>query len=100
MGSKQKNEFFISGRVKEIILPQRFSEKMSKSSLILEVVANGFKNDTPFEFINDKMGMISSIKAGDWVNIEFIIKGKRYVDKNDVVKFFTSLEGISCMKED
>jgi hypothetical protein len=100
MSKKQNNMFFISGRVIEVIMPTRYSEKFSKSGIVLEVFANGRRNEVLIDFINSNMGITLGINAGMWVNIDFMIGGKKHVNDSGIAKFYPSLEGISCTKED
>ena len=100
MGSIQKNEFFISGKVVHVELPQRFSAKFSKSMVVLEVIAGQHRDEVPFEFRNDNMGRMTSIQVNDWVNIDYRLRGRRHVGKDGKAKWYTTCEGLSCIKED
>ena len=100
MPKTTKNEFFISGKVINVELPQRFSDKFSKSSVVLEIYAGQHRQEVPFEFVNDNMTRINGIQVGDWVNIDFVIRGRKHVNGNGVAKWYTTCEGNSCIKED
>lgn len=100
MAKTTKNEFFISGKVVHVELPKRFSEKFSKSSIVLEIYVNQHQQEVPFDFVNENMDRINGIRVGDWVNIDWVLRGKKVVGDNGSVRWFTNCEGLTCAKED
>lgn len=101
MSKKQKNNFSISGKVLFVAMPIYYTERMSKRFLVMEVYANEkFRQEVNFDYINDNMDVLNNIREGDWVNITYQLRGRKFIQKDGKTRWFTSLEGTSCTKED
>lgn len=98
MSKVQNNSFDISGKVLHVGQPERISEKFSKRELVMEVFAGRYGQERIFEFINENMSQISNMKEGDWVTIQFQLKGKK-VTKDGKTRWYNADEGIQCFKE-
>jgi hypothetical protein len=102
MSKTQKNEFNISGKVLKVGLPEYLSDKFTKSFIVMEVWKPNMKNpeQVQIEFINENIIQTANVNEEDWVNVDFILKG-RGGDAHGTkpTKYFVSLEGLSCTVE-
>ena len=99
MGDRtQKNQFDIVGRVIFVGKPIWISERMSaKAFLVMEVyVDNKYKQEVPFEFVNDNAPLIKSVREGDWVEVVFVLRGKKNIQSDGRAKWWPSNAGIAC----
>jgi hypothetical protein len=63
MGSKQINEFNISGKVVFVGRPVQISDNSFKRIIEMEVyVKNRYKQEVAFEFVNDNKSMLNFVK--------------------------------------
>lgn len=101
MAKKQVNEFNISGKVLFVGRPVSIGEKSYKRVLVLEgYVKSKYRQEIPFEFVNDNMDQLQMIREGDWVNIDFALRGRKHIQPDGKARWFTNNEGLSCTKED
>jgi hypothetical protein len=101
MASKQINEFNISGKVLYVGMPIFFTDNMSKRLLVMEVWVNSkYKQEVPFDFVNENMDMVNNIREGDWVTVDFILRGRKKIRGDGKAQWWSNNEGISCVKED
>lgn len=101
MPSKQVNEFNLSGKVLFVGMPVFFTDNMSKRILVIEGWVKGkYKQEIPFDFVNDNMGLLDHIRIGDWVNVDFTLRGRKNIGRDGKAKWFGNNEGIAVMKED
>jgi len=101
MGARQINEFNISGKVLFVGRPIAFGENSYKRTLVLEVyVKNKYRQEVAFEFVNDNMEKVNMAREGDWVNVDFVLRGRKHIQSDGKARWFNNLEGISCTKED
>lgn len=100
MGAKQVNEFNISGKVVFVGMPIFYTDKMSKRILVMEVyVKNKYKQEVSFDFVNDNMDLLNNIRENDWVNVDFVLRGRKTIQQDGKARWYTNLEGITCTKE-
>lgn len=101
MSKVQKNDFNISGRVIHVGMPMHISDNFQKRILVLEVyVGNNFRQEIPFEFVNENMSLLNNIRENQWVNIDFQIRGRKGKIKDGRGIWYPSIEGLSCVKQD
>jgi len=96
---KQENNFSISGKTVEIEMPQRISDTFTKRVLIMEVFNGKFRNEVPFDFVNEGMKQIENVRPGDWVTINWQFRANRKERDGGAVRRYITCEGISCYKE-
>ena len=99
MGNRQVNEFFISGKVVYVGDKIFYTDKISKRILVLEVYRGKYRNEVSYDFINNNMTMLDNIRKDDWVNVDFVITGRKNIQTNGVTRWFNNLEGVSCVKD-
>lgn len=100
MGKVQENQFFISGRVVMVGGKKEYSINFKKRELVIKVKVGRYEKPTPIEFINERMDLLENIRKGDWVNIDFRLSGHEFKNDNGTFKYISSIEGLSCVKED
>ena len=99
MGQVQKNQFEIAGRVTHIGQPEQVTAKTTIRKVVLETVTGvNWKNETFFEFRNTLMKELDGVETGNWVTILFQLSGRRVV-KNEITKFYNTIEGLRCSKD-
>jgi len=93
----QKNQFDINGRVIFKGEPIYISAKMSKRLLVLEVyVDNKYKQEVPFEFVNDEMQKLNNVRKGDWVEVVFNLRGRKTIQGDGRARWWPTNGGIAC----
>lgn len=104
MSSKQVNEFNISGKVIWVGMPISFgagNSELIKRVLVLEVWAdNKYRQEVPFDYVNQNTSLLNNIRENDWVNVDFILRGRKNVQSDGKARWYSNLEGISCTKEE
>lgn len=105
MGLVQKNEFDISGKVLFVGMPIFYTDKMSKRLLIMEVWAKGsdgrsYKQEVPFDYVNENMDLVNNIRINDWVNVDFQLRGRKKLQGDGKAVWYGNNEGITCVKQD
>ena len=98
MGDRtQVNRFDIVGRVLFVGKPIWISEKFTKAFLVMEVyVDNKYKQEVPFEFVNDYAPLIASVRVGDWVEVVFVLRSRKKVGTDAKAHWWPSNSGIAC----
>jgi hypothetical protein len=101
MGKQQINEFGISGKVLFVGMPAFFSDNMSKRTLVMEVwVDSKYKQEVAFDFVNQKMDLLNNIRPDDWVDIDFVLRGRKHIQQDGKARWFNNLEATTCTKID
>ena len=99
MGHVQVNEHTIKGKVVFVGMPIYYSEKMSKRVLVMECWADKkFRQEVVFDFVNLNMPMLDNIRKDDWVEVEFQLRGTARSQDDGKMRWYNSLEGVSCTK--
>ena len=93
MGKTQKNEFEISGKVIFVGMPDRISENFSKRLVVLEAYDGQYRQEVPYEFVNDNMSLVDGVNVNDWVNVDFICRGRKNISRDGMAKWWPTLEG-------
>ena len=93
MGKTQKNEFQISGKVLFAGMPENITPTFNKRLVVLEEYDGQYRQEVPYEFLNDNMGLVNGVNVNDWVNIDFISRGRKKIDKDGMPKWWPSNEG-------
>jgi hypothetical protein len=98
MGKTQVNKFNISGKVLWVGMPGPIpgTEIMKRTVVIEGWVKNKWKQEFAFDFVNDNMDMLNNVREGDWINVDFHLRGRKNIDTAGKARWFTNLEGESC----
>jgi len=93
----QTNEFSINGKILHVGNAIYISEKLSKRTAIMEVFVDGkFKQEVAFDFVNDNMNALDKVRIGDWVSIDFVLRGRKNIQPDGKARWFTNNEGKQC----
>jgi hypothetical protein len=99
--NKQVNNFEISGKTIHVGQPEQYVNRnnVTKSSriLVLEVFSGNYANDVIFEFAENNMNQLLQIKEGEWVTVNFQLKGSKSI-KDGKARWYPRLEGLTCLK--
>lgn len=83
----------VKGKIIEIFNTQNITESFKKREFVVEYVENpSYPEYIKFELIQDRCTLIDPFKPGDEVSVEFNLKGRKWEDKNGVVKYFNTLQ--------
>ena len=83
----------ITGTVHEVGDVQNVTETFKKRELIVEYVENPeYPEFLKFEVIQDKVGILDSLRIGMEVKISFNLRGRAYTDKAGKKGYFNSLQ--------
>ena len=78
----------ITGRVKLLQEPQTFGSGFTKREVVIVVEDGKYPQEINIEFVQDKVGLLDDVRAGDEVTITFDIRGREYNGR-----YFNSLSG-------
>jgi hypothetical protein len=100
---KQTNEkimpiFKIKGQVNHITEPHVYNKKQNIKMTVCLAVPNAFTTNrlemVPFDFMELTMPMLSSLQVGDYVEIDFELRGRKWADQEGNVNFYYNNEAI------
>jgi len=93
----QENSFSICGKILDILPPQKLNDKLTKSSIILAVYTGQYENQVPFDFFNKNALIPSGFKKGDWVLINFQLRGRKVTNAEGKTNYYGTNDGINCI---
>ena len=83
----------ISGKIWEIGDEVVISATFKKRSFVIEYSNNPMYVDyISMELVQDKCSMLDNFKVGDYVNVSFNLRGKKWVDNENNVRYFNSIQ--------
>jgi hypothetical protein len=101
MQNKQVNDHSISGKVIHVGQPESYQTKAGTTImtrvLVLEVFTGSYANEVPFEFTLANMNQLLQIKEGEWVTIQFALRGNKTI-KDGKAKWWPRMEGLTVIK--
>ena len=100
MGKAQKNEFEISGEVLFVGMPKEIprTNNLMKRILVIQGWIKGkYKCELAFDFVNENMDKLNNIRVGDWVSVDFHVRGNKKIQDDGLARWFTNLEGDNCI---
>jgi hypothetical protein len=102
MAKKSVNNFEISGKVLFVGLPIWKSATFSVRLLVLQVFAGKYRQEVPYNFVNERMGMLDNVRINDWVRLDFELRGKKSIQTDGKAQWWGSNNGLSAtiQKED
>ena len=98
MQQTQKNEMQIAGKLLEIHMPERISEKLTKRSVVMEVWTGQYSNQVIFEAKNDRMKQIDDLSVGNWVILTYELSGRKYQKEGMPPRFYNTLNILTIIK--
>lgn len=94
----QKNEFQIAGKILEIQMPVRISEKLTKQSVVIEVWTGQYSNPVIFEAKNQRATQLNDLKVGEWAIVTFELAGRKYQKDGQPPRFFNTNNILTIIK--
>jgi hypothetical protein len=83
----------INGTVHVINETFVMSEKFKKRELVIQT-EDKFPQFVTIQFVNDKCDLLSNLRIGDFVSINYNLRGREWT-KDNVTKYFNTVEGWS-----
>ena len=83
----------INGTVHVINETFVMSEKFKKRELVIQT-DDKFPQFVTIQFVNDKCDLLSNLRIGDFVSINYNLRGREWT-KDNVTKYFNTVEGWS-----
>lgn len=83
----------LTGSVVEVFDTQQIKDTFKKREFVIEYAENPqYPEFIKFECIQDKCGLLDSVKVGDTIDVHFNLKGRKWTDPKGVVKYFNTLQ--------
>ncbi|ROT47286.1 DUF3127 domain-containing protein [Candidatus Cardinium hertigii] len=83
----------ITGKLFEITPSQQISDSFKKRTFVAEYAENPqYPEYVSFELIQDKCDLLDGFKEGEEVTIHFNLRGRKWTNREGVVKYFNSLQ--------
>lgn len=83
----------IKGKLIEKLDTQKITDSFKKREFVVEYAENPmYPEYVKFELIQDRCDLIEPFKLDDEIEIDFNIKGRKWTDKQNEVKYFNSLQ--------
>lgn len=88
----QNYKMNIKGKLIEIFETKQISDKFKKREFVIEYAENAqYPQFIKFELTQNNCDMIEGFKKGDFVEVQFDLKGKPWTNKQGETTYFTSL---------
>ncbi|TDG12413.1 DUF3127 domain-containing protein [Seongchinamella unica] len=68
----------LSGKIKLIQEPKTFDSGFTKREMVVTVEDGRYPQDINLEFVQDKVGLLDNLQAGQEVTVSFDIRGREY----------------------
>lgn len=81
----------LSGKIIFVAETQQITEKFSKRDFVIETIEQ-YPQQVKFELHQDKTDLIDSYNINEVVNVSFNLKGRSYIDKNNVTQYSNTLQ--------
>lgn len=91
------NEHEIDGYIIHIGNIESPSPKFTFRTMVIEVLADKYKQEVPISFINERMSVSDGYAVGEHVHITFQLRG-RFNIKNGKKRWFVNLDGLNMSK--
>ena len=82
----------IGGKILEIFQVQTVSATFRKREFVVEYVETQYPEFIKFETVQDKCDILDNFSAGDQVDVDFNLKGRKWTNPQGEVKYFNSMQ--------
>jgi hypothetical protein len=82
----------IGGKILEIFQVQAVSATFRKREFVVEYVETQYPEFIKFETVQDKCDILDNFSAGDQVDVDFNLKGRKWTNPQGEVKYFNSMQ--------
>ena len=96
MSKKTVNSFEISGKVLFVGMPIWKSETFSVRLLVIQAYAGKYRQEVPFNYVNERMGMLDNVRINDWVRLDFELRGKKNIQADGQAQWWASNNALSA----
>jgi|TARA_B100000902_G_scaffold398774_1_gene466820 hypothetical protein len=84
----------IKGKLVEIFETVQVTETFKKREFIIQDNKNPeYPEYIKVELIQDKVSLLDSLNVGDEINVMINIKGRKWEDKEGIIRYFNSIQG-------
>ncbi len=90
----------IKAKLVEIMNTIRVSDKFQKREFVVEYVPekSQYQEYLKFEIVQDKCATLDAFKVGDYVEIQFNLKGRKWINPKGETVYFNSLQAWKLKK--
>ena len=81
----------LSGKIIFVAETQQITEKFSKRDFVIETIEQ-YPQQVKFELHQDKTDLIDSYKIDEVVSVSFNLRGRSYIDKNNITQYSNTLQ--------
>jgi len=74
------------------------SDRFQVRRLVLELEAEGYKQEVPFDFVNEKMRLAEGFAIGSHVHITFALRGRNKLNRDGKKVWYPSNEALNISK--
>ncbi len=92
------NKHEVDGYIIHIGNIESITDKFELRRLILELEAEGYKQEVPFDFINEKMRLAEGHALGMHVQVTFAVRGRSTLNKLAKKVWYPSLEVLNISR--
>ena len=85
--------FRYTGTVTHIGFTEHITEKFSKRIIVVSDLTERYPQEVSFEFNNDNTDMLDNFSIGSLVDIEFNLKGRKWINKDEMCVWFNTIQG-------
>jgi hypothetical protein len=90
----------VSAKIIEIFETTKVTDSFKKREFVVEYAENPtYPEYVKFELIQDKCEILNDYKAGDDVEVQFNLKGRKWTDPQGSVKYFNTLQAWKLEKK-
>ncbi len=91
----------IKAKLVEILNTVRVSDKFQKREFVVEYVPekSQYQEYLKFEIVQDKCATLDAFKVGDYVEIQFNLKGRKWTNPKGETVYFNSLQAWKLKKD-
>ncbi len=93
-----ENRHEVDGYIHFIGNIEPISDRFQLRRLIVEMDAEGYKQEVPFDFVNEKMRMAEGFALGEHVHITFALRGRSKIIQQGKKVWYPSNEVLSISK--
>ena len=79
------------GKIIFVAETQQITEKFSKRDFVIETIEQ-YPQQVKFELHQDKTDLIDSYKIDEVVSVSFNLRGRSYIDKNNITQYSNTLQ--------
>jgi len=95
---KIQNRHYVDGYIIFIGNIEPISDRFQLRRLIVEMDAEGYRQEVPFDFINEKMKLAEGFALGQHVHITFALRGRDKLTRDGKKVWYPSNQTLNISK--